>query len=552
VILKILTRNKKAFAKYLFACTFFVTEVMFFNYVIARITGVAQTKDVRELWFCAALGIAALIYSAVIFMTSRFMRLSFMRDTILYIREMAFASILSKNYRSFGRKLKTEYISNLVNDINTFENQFFFSLLNVINNFAIYVVAVIILLILDPLLGIVLFVISWVVYGYNHLFQKRTVRMQEQVQQYNEDFTVNVSNTFSGLEILKLNRIEERFLKNSLKEIGKLERKKYHFFMFTYWQGKSMEFFGTVFMLALIYYVTGLFSSGYSLTRIMFIIQLSNFVIFPVTQISPLMNTVKANSVIVENMIGGDEHPSADDVKNDTGLPFYFEDRIEIKDLCFSHDDRIILNGIDLIIEKGKKYLVRGPSGAGKSTFVSVLSRVYDDYEGKILVDGTDLKMISEEDFNSSAAFIYQDVFLFEDSLRANISLYKDICDDDIIKAANCAGLDVFLSRMQGGLDTLIEENGKNLSGGERQRIAIARAIVRDPALLFADEITSALDEKLGRRVEETMLGLETTVISVSHKFYRGVSDRYDAVIEVSAGSAKVVPMAEYLQEAVI
>ncbi len=467
MIRRILTRDKKAFAKYLFACTFFVTELIFFNYVIARITGVAQSKDMNELWTGFGLGIIAMVYSAGIFMISRFMRLKFMRDTILYIRERAFGSILARSYRSFGRKLKSEYISNLVNDINTFENQFFYSLLNVINNFAIYICANIILMILDWKLGTVLFGMSLIVYLYNHLFQKKTVSMQKQVQKYNEDFTVNVSNTFSGLEILKLNRIEDRFLDNSLKEIGKLERKKYHFFMFTYWQGRSMEFFGTVFILALIYYVTGLFDSGYSLTRIMFMIQLSNFVIFPVTQFAPLLNTVKANSAIVENIIdqacgeNDGDCETAEQTSGVGGFPFCFSNEIEVRNVSFAHEDKQILRNVSFTIQNGKKYLVRGPSGAGKSTLINLLSKVYDDYEGGIYVDGRELREISEKDFNANAAFIYQDVFLFEDSVRDNITLFKGFDEPDVAQAVHGSGLEGFLERMPEGLESRIGEKDR-------------------------------------------------------------------------------------------
>ncbi len=98
-------------------------------------------------------------------------------------------------------------------------------------------------------------------------------------------------------------------------------------------------------------------------------------------------------------------------------------------------------------------------------------------------------------------------------------------------------------------MEEFIEENGKNLSGGERQRISIARAIIRNPQILFADEVTSALDESLGRLVEETILSLNTTVIAISHRFYPGVTEKYDAVIEIRNGSLYLKNMKDYLKE---
>lgn len=593
MIYKILTRDKKAFAKYLFACTFFVTELLFVNYAIARIARVIETKSITDLWHSLLLGAASIIYSALIFIVSRFLRLQFMRDTTLYIREKAFESIMIKSYESFGKKLKNEYISNLVNDINTFESQFFLSLLNIINNLAIYITASILLVILSPLLGIVVFCASLIALAYIYLYQKKTIDMQEKIQEYNEDLTVNVSNTFSGLEILKLNRIEDRFLHNSLGEIEKLGRKRYHFFVFTLWQDKSLAFFGTIFILGLVYYITGLFSSGYSLTKIMFLIQLSNFVAFPVAQIPPLINKLKSNSAVISKIIdpctldtdkkktaktgtgqnqrinissgqktsrGSQPHgipqspPSAiqsaaapEDISG--ALPFIFQKNIEVKDLTFSHGKKLILTDVNLKLEKGKKYLVRGQSGSGKSTLIGLLSGIYENYSGTITVDGVDIREIREEDYNNGIALIYQDVFLFEDSLRNNIALYKKYEDEEILSAAYRAGLKGFLEKTPDGLDTFIDENGKNLSGGERQRVSIARALIRKPELLLGDEITSALDDELGRSIEKTLLSLDTTVVNISHKFFSGVSEGYDGVIFIDGGRAGIIPMEEYLRQ---
>jgi ATP-binding cassette subfamily C protein len=211
----------------------------------------------------------------------------------------------------------------------------------------------------------------------------------------------------------------------------------------------------------------------------------------------------------------------------------------------------MILNKANLRLEKGKKYLLKGASGSGKSTLINLLSKVFDNYEGEILVDGVNLKEIKEESFNENASFIYQDVFLFEDTIRNNIELYKKYTQEDLDRAVSGSGLNLLLDKKEEGVEEAIEENGKNLSGGERQRISIARAIIRKPQILFADEVTSSLDEELGRHVEETILNLNTTVIAISHRFYAGVTEKYDYVIELVNGTITMKTMEEYLKEGI-
>ncbi len=220
-----------------------------------------------------------------------------------------------------------------------------------------------------------------------------------------------------------------------------------------------------------------------------------------------------------------------------------------MKDLTFSYGDRRIITKGNVVLEKGKKYLLKGASGAGKSTFIQLLSKVYEDYEGEILIDGRDLREISEDSFNQNVSFIYQDVFLFEDTIRNNICLYREYEENEINRAVEGAGLLPLLKKKEKGMDEAVEENGKNLSGGERQRISIARAIIRNPQILFADEVTSSLDEHLGRLVEETILSLDTTVIAISHRFYDGITDKYDAVIEIKNGGLHLKKMEDYLKE---
>lgn len=146
--------------------------------------------------------------------------------------------------------------------------------------------------------------------------------------------------------------------------------------------------------------------------------------------------------------------------------------------------------------------MLKGASGAGKSTLIKILSMIYDDYKGEILMDGINYRTIKEDSLNENVSFIYQDVFLFEDTIFNNISLYKPYSEIEVLEAANKAGLSDLLTKKSNGLNEMLMENGKNLSGGERQRISIARAIIKNSGILFIDEATSSLDEELGKKLK--------------------------------------------------
>lgn len=541
----LLLEDKKGFMKYLLGCFILLSEFLLTNFAIAKIAGVVQSGNLDDLIKYGIFGLLSFAYAAVVFIFSRLLRIGFMRDTTLRIRGLAFENIMTKSTRAFNRKLKNEYISNLVNDINTFEGKYFHALLNLIFGAEIYLASLVILFFLEWDLALIMVAVSFVIFLINRSFQKKTIKMQEDVQKSGERFTVNIANTFSGLEILKLNRIEERFLLTSMKETERLEKRKSGVNIFTFWQGRFSNFIGFITTILILYYIISGLEPGYDLTRVMFVVSMASSTIWPITEIMPLFNVLKSNATIIENILKKDEDvDSAEEYK-----PYDFNKTIEVQNLTFSYGDRRILTNGNLVLEKGKKYLLKGASGAGKSTFIQLLSKVYEDYEGKILIDGRDLREISEESFNQNVSFIYQDVFLFEDTIRNNICLYKDYSDEALMKAVNGSGLRPLLEKKELGLEEAIEENGKNLSGGERQRISIARAIIRNPQILFADEVTSALDESLGRLVEDTILSLDTTVIAISHRFYEGVTDRYDAVIEIKNGELHLKSMDDYLKE---
>ncbi|MDW7660226.1 MAG: ABC transporter ATP-binding protein [Bacillota bacterium] len=544
----LLNKRKKAFAVYVAACLIPVITQMMNNYVFARLLGSVESQNMRDFYIAIYIAASFVILSTLLYILSRFLRIRFMRDTILDIRLQAFDKILRYNLERFGKKSKDVYVSNLINDINLFEQNFFFKLINIIFRGGVYVVSLVVLLILDPRFALAIFAVSVVIFLISKRFEKKTIELQDDVSGRNEAFTVNVANTFNGLEILKLNNIEETFLDKTLKMIDRVESKKMHYGIFAEGQRSITRLLGTGIFVVILIYMLEQLNQGLSITRMTFMIQLANGCVWPLEQVMPMINELKASVKIYDKIAGNDV---GENTAVEGQLPFVFNDCIEIKNLSFQFEDRKVLSDINLKIEKGKKYLLKGSSGSGKSTLIKLLSKVYDDYEGTIEIDGVNLKDIKISEFNDKVSFIFQDVFLFEDTLYNNIALFKPDYEEHVKEAVKKSGLSDLAERNLNFINMDLSENGKNLSGGQRQRISIARAIAKDVDVLFADEATSSLDAELGRKIEETLLTMECTLIAVSHRTYEEVSEMYDFVLELKNGHLTTYSGFEYFEEVV-
>ncbi|NOL38669.1 ABC transporter ATP-binding protein [Kribbella sandramycini] len=200
--------------------------------------------------------------------------------------------------------------------------------------------------------------------------------------------------------------------------------------------------------------------------------------------------------------------------------------RLDVSGLRFGYlPGRDVLNGMDFAVEPGRTVAVVGPTGAGKSTMTTLLTRLVDPEEGSVQIDGTDLRELARGELAGSVALVAQTAFLFDDSIRGNITLGGDYTDDDIWEALRIAQGDGFVKALPEGLDTKVGERGTTLSGGQRQRIALARALVRRPRLLILDDATSAVDPQVEARILAGLravvhedAGAATTVLVIAYR----------------------------------
>jgi ATP-binding cassette subfamily B protein len=193
---------------------------------------------------------------------------------------------------------------------------------------------------------------------------------------------------------------------------------------------------------------------------------------------------------------------------------------IRLQAVRFGHEgDRAVLDGLDLHVAPGESLALVGATGSGKSTVAGLLARLYDPEDGRVLLDGHDLRGLRLVDVRRSVALVFEETFLFSESVRENIRVGRpDASDDDVRRAAELAGATAFVDDLPDGYDTILGERGFSLSGGQRQRIAIARAILADPAVLVLDDATSAVDatkeHEIRAALAEVMRGRTTLVIA--------------------------------------
>ena len=223
-----------------------------------------------------------------------------------------------------------------------------------------------------------------------------------------------------------------------------------------------------------------------------------------------------------------------------TGLTLFEPQGYDVvfDDVGFAYaDGEDVLDGVSFKAREGQVTALVGASGSGKSTAVKLASRFWDPSSGAVFVGGVDVSTVDPETLLSSFSEVFQDVVLFDDTVRENIRLgKKDATDEEVLAAAKAARCDEFVERLSNGYDTMIGENGSRLSGGERQRISIARALLKDAPIVLLDEATASLDVENETQVQAALSELlqDKTVLVIAHRM-RTV-DNADKIVVLEGG----------------
>jgi len=357
-----------------------------------------------------------------------------------------------------------------------------------------------------------LIIIPLIIYPLS-IIGKKLKKLSHKSQEKTSDITSNLTEIFNNIEIIKAHA-SEKF------EHEKFSIQNFNFFKINIKAVKTSELTGPLMeILGAIGVASVIIVGGKEVIEdqmsvgSFFSFLTALFMLYtPIKRISSLYNLLQDAIAASERILFiFDQKPKIVSEKN---MPVNDVKSLKLENITLKYGDLNALNGISFEVKKGEKLALVGDSGGGKSSIVNLIIRFFDPTSGKISFDGQKIENFELESLRNSISMVTQRVYIFNDSIAANVAYGKEIDRDKVISALSDANALEFVQEL-GGIDEIMDENGTNLSGGQRQRIAIARALYVNPKILILDEATSALDSKSEKKISDAIENITKSRITI-------------------------------------
>ena len=449
----------------------------------------------------------------------------FIEKAMRQYKDFAFQKLTEKSISSFRAESTAAYLSALTNDAASIEADDLSQLLSVITKAVTFFGALAMMLWYSPLMTAIASLLTG---GQLQAAEKR-------VSDQNRDFTAALSDCLGGFSVVKTFRAEKEIFRLFAESNRALEQEKFSRRRLKALVGMIGATTGIIAQLGVFLAGAYLALTGKGLTAgaVILFVNLMNFMIEPVAELPALLAARKAARGLIAKLADALEQ---DEVQPDGVQIAPLMRQLRLEDVRFSYDGETeILRGVSAVFDAGKAYAIVGASGSGKSTLLNLLTTPGMAYAGKILLDGTELRTVSPESLYETVSVIQQNVFVFNASIRDNVTMFRSFPPEELAQAVRRAQLEALLAER--GEDYLCGENGSGLSGGEKQRISIARSLLKHASVLLADEATAALDAQTAHQVTDDILSLSgVTRIVVTHTLEQAALRRYDGILVLKDG----------------
>ena len=506
-----------------------------FAYSIKIIIDSGMSQNREDLTQAILIGaIVIFIYASLNFISLR-LRNKLVRQIMSRYKNKVFKSILDRDYREFSKEKSGKFISILTENMKKIEQDYLHQYFNISKNISLMIFSLVAMFIGNWFLTLLVIIASIIPMMISGFIGQKSASLQNSSMIADQKYLATVKDILAGFLVIKSFNVKEAIGQDYKNESEKLDEIYFIKGKFDVLSNVISQLSGMiVFLVAFgggMYLVFGGHTTIGSVTAI---VQLVNFVVMPLNEIGMGMSKFREGQATLNSF------EVKDVIELQTGkTKEYFDDVISFSNVDFSYPnaEEKIFNNLSLQIKKGEKIAIVGMSGSGKSTLLNLLLRFYDVTSGYISIDNQDLQAISAESLYNLMTIVQQDVYIFDDTLKANITLSQSFTEDDIKKAVQQSGLESYVLENELGLQTLCGENGSNLSGGERQRLSIARALIRKTPILLLDEATSSLDNKVTTEIENSILEIQDlTVLVVTHKLNKSMLKKYNRILFMKNG----------------
>ena len=506
------------------------------SWLIQQIMDCTANQDmqalVRSAWIAASVVIAYTVANAVY----RAVYPRFLQRAMQQYRDYAFSRLTQKSLRSFSKEGTALYVSALTNDCTSIENNYLAATFTIIELLFCFLGALIMMLYYSPVMLVLAVALSFLPVAVSMTAGNRLTEQEKEISEKNERFVSIVNELLSGFPVIKSFRAETQASRlfsqrNEQAEEAKKNKRRTEQLISLLANDAGIIAQMGIFLAGAWLAISG---KGVTAGVVIVFVQLMNYILNPISQVPLLWSNRKAAIALMEKLSDAlSENVREEGREKLNG----FSEKIEVKDLTYGYEpESHVLKDLDVQFDAGKSYAIVGGSGSGKSTLLNLLMGSSSNYQGEICIDGVSIKNIESESLYQLMTSVQQNVFVFNDTIRNNVTMFHEFSDKEVALALERSGLSEFIEKR--GEDFVCGENGANLSGGERQRISIARALLRKSPILLVDEATAALDAATARAVSFSILNLVgMTRIVVTHRLEEAILRRYDKILVMKNGT---------------
>ena len=499
-----------------------------------------ETAGEKVLFGLMCAGFVFIIIPAVLTKLQGMIQLPFAKKYIAAVKKRVFHRVISLSFEEFIKEDRNKYLSLLVNDLKVFEEQYLASFKALVESMGTIIAGLGFLVLVNYKIAIVMAVFLALAYVLSNCVKKKLSHKKAEVSEKSADYIRALENMLNGHEAIYLSRTFSFFTDKVNAASKQQEKARKDYFVLDGMNNVVLSKISSVLLLgALAVFAVMIGEGRLLLSQAAIAVLAINMITQNMSKFLPSYMSMVSTEYLLKEWVNRAEEASAQKLEYGPvaeGTEYFLDEDIVIQtnNLTFEYQGRRVLHGFSEKIKKGDKVLIRGASGCGKSTLMSLLCGLREGYEGSILYKGKEMSSLEKNILFQDIAVIFQDVFIFDDTIRNNITLFKEVSQEEVDMAIDKAGLRAVVDGLQDKCETRLSQNGMELSGGQRQRISIARAIISKAKVIFADEPTSNLPEDLADEIENDLLKLDASVILISHREKSAENGNFTKIINLS------------------